>query len=348
MLLARQIARSLEQGRDGPLSSVIATGWGEIARRRLVKELRFRPGASVLAVGGATLGGSGKTPLALACTEVLATLGARVAFVGHAYGARPGAARIVRVDDDLRVVGDEALLAARTLASLGVPVIVAPSRQAALDLALMHADIAVLDGVAQVAPVPAHLALLAVDGARPWGAGRCPPCGDLRAPERDLLEVCDRVVSFGAMSTLTGQRAGVDADVLEARCAGAWAADVLLDWDTLGRRRVGLWTSLARPERVVGMLQSYGIRTVVTMAQGDHEVATARSQRELIERGRAVGVEVWVSTPKCALSLPPTLGEVPVAILRRELTLPTGLTEALSRLRMQSQAVDAGRNGLVL
>jgi tetraacyldisaccharide 4'-kinase len=328
MPLARQIAQSLEEGRDGPLSSVIAAGWGRLAARRLVKDLSFPPRARVLAIGGSTLGGSGKTPLALASTEYLAQLGARVAFVGHAYRARPNAARIVRVDDDLGVVGDEALLAARTLAPLGIPVVVAPNRQAALDLALTHADVVVLDGVAQIGPVAAHLALLAVDGARPWGAGRCPPCGDLRAPERALLAVCDRVVAFGATVPLEGR----PVDVVETRSAGAWAGDVLLDWDALRERRVGLWASLGRPERVVETLRSHGIRPVVTIGQGDHTVATASMCRQLVEQGLAVGVDVWVSTPKCALSLPPTLADVPMAVLARELTLPTRLKETLSRL----------------
>jgi hypothetical protein len=133
----------------------------------------WREGARVIAVGGSTLGGSGKTPLAIACADALHRAGERVALVGHAYRGRPGRPRFVSVGDDVGEVGDEALECAARLAPYGVPVVVAETRQRALDLALEVADVAVVDGLGQAKPRRASLALLAVDAASPWGAGRC-------------------------------------------------------------------------------------------------------------------------------------------------------------------------------
>ncbi len=124
----------------------------------------------MVAVGGATLGGSGKTPLAIACAEAMAD-GARVAYVAHGYRARPErAARRHAVDDDVATVGDEALVAARALAGRA-SVVVAPSRQAALELAAERADVVVLDGVLQTHTAPRHaLSPRRSTPIDPWGA----------------------------------------------------------------------------------------------------------------------------------------------------------------------------------
>src|SRR5580700_9814061 len=163
------ISRALEEGRSrGSMARATAQVWCHVAARRVVRSLEVPRGVRVVAVGGATLGGSGKTPLAIACARELAACGARVALVGHAYRARPGRARRALPDDGLAEVGDEALLAARSLGS-EVPVVVAPSRSLAVAEAARQADVLVLDGVLQIAPVRAALALLAVAAVEPWG-----------------------------------------------------------------------------------------------------------------------------------------------------------------------------------
>src|SRR5271155_2411411 len=117
------VARHLEEGRyRGAISRSLSLAWGEVSTRTLVRTLVVPGHVRVVAVGGATLGGSGKTPLAIACARELARQGARVAFVGHAYRARPGRARVVLPSDALDEVGDEALVAALELAGEGVAV----------------------------------------------------------------------------------------------------------------------------------------------------------------------------------------------------------------------------------
>jgi tetraacyldisaccharide-1-P 4'-kinase len=166
--------------------------------RSTFRRLAVPGGVPVVAVGGATFGGSGKTPLAIACAAELARAGARVVLVGHAYRADPQRARFVLPGDALGDVGDEALLAARALEPAGARVVVAPSRQQAIAHAVRGADVLVLDGVAQLAPSRAALALLALDAVDPWGGRPClPPVGRLRAPRSTLLAACDAVVPVG-------------------------------------------------------------------------------------------------------------------------------------------------------
>ena len=297
MAPVRIFAQALEDGwLDGRLARAAEGAWGRVATRRLVKTLTWRDGARVVAIGGATLGGSGKTPLAIACARAFAEGGARVALVGHAYRGRAGLhgpARVVTPADRVGDVGDEALACVRALPA--VPVVVAPTRQAALDLALTLADVAILDGVHQTSP-RAWLALLAVDAISPWGAGACPPCGDLRAPREELLHLADRVVPIAGISR------------------GAFVDGHLVPWGVLRQKSVGLVTALARPTRVLATLRAHAVEPRLVRTFSDH--------------GRfrvpfAAGIDLWLTTSKCRESLMRSAREgVALGVIDYELALP--------------------------
>lgn len=314
------VARALEEGAfTGPLARAASRLWEGVSARGVVRALDFPAHVRVVAVGGATLGGSGKTPLAIACARELArtcSSGARVAFVGHAYGARPGRPRVVSTSDPLQLVGDEALVAAAELqpASVPVPVIVGPDRASAVALASRLADVLVLDGVAQTHPVRATLALLAVDPEEPWGrAVAVPPCGDLRAPVEALLEAADAVVP------------AVEDD------------DVPFPWEALRGARVGLVSALARPHRVLRSLARRGVVPRVVVRARDH---TSVAARNLLEHERSEApVDVWVATRKCSLHVPrPTL------VLPHAILLPPWLRSALANFGRALTPANAGNN----
>jgi tetraacyldisaccharide 4'-kinase len=285
----------------------------------VVRRLALPPGARVVAVGGATLGGSGKTTLAVACAAELARAGARVALVGHAYRASPAAARVVEGADAIEDVGDEALLAARALGPLGARVVVAPSRAAAVRLAARAAEVLVLDGVAQTAPARASLALLAVDAVEPWGRVRAlPPRGDLRAPVAALLGACNLVVRVGDANELGDCRR--EEPYAEVRSRGAWVGADLLTWDALRAARVGFVSALARPGRVTRAIERRGVRVRVAIRAADHGPVPMRALREAHDKG---GVDLWLATPKCALHL--EAGVVPFARLDHCVSLAPSL-----------------------
>jgi tetraacyldisaccharide 4'-kinase len=326
------VARTLERGHlRGPAARLLSAAWGLVASHGVVRPLPFPPGVRVVTIGGATLGGSGKTPLAIACALELAAQrgGEDVALVGHAYRGDPRRPRVVSPhEDDLREVGDEALLAARVLAPAGVPVVVAPRRADALALAAERARVLVVDGVAQTRPVRASLALLAVDAAEPWGrAGAVPPAGDLRAPRASLLAACDRVV-----------RVGTD-PLADARLVsrGAWLGGSLLPWDVLARLRLGLLSALARPDRIVRGLASRGVALQATVRAPDHGPFDWRSSRATGSRHL---VDLWLASPKCALHLTgielERFARAPLATLDYRLVLSPRVREALALLDRRS------------
>jgi tetraacyldisaccharide 4'-kinase len=310
------LARLLEGGRLAtPVTRALAHFHATFARNAVARPLNVAaPAIVTITVGGATIGGSGKTRVALACARELARLGARVVLVGHAYRAAPQSARVVAATDRLELVGDEALLCARELADMPTArVVVGPTRQAAVDLAVSLSpgiDALVLDGPLQLAPVKATLALLAVDATAPWGAGHVLPAGDLRAPREALLAAADSVVEVDA--TPSGA-------FLHGRAFALTDLAALL-----APRRIGLFTAIARPERLARALATAGIQPSIVVRASDHGPLTPRLRRQLLEGG----ADLWLATAKCALHLE-GLDDLHVAVLDGRTMLPTSTVLAL-------------------
>jgi len=269
-------------------------------------------------VGGATLGGSGKTRVALACVQELARLGANVVLIGHAYRAAPARARVVSARDSLADVGDEALACARALASeQRARVVVGPTRQSAVDLVAALAprvDVIVIDGPLQLAPERSSLALLAVDADAPWGAGEVAPVGDLRAPRAALLANADHLVSVKA--TPAAATLG-DRTVTLASLAALHHAS-----------RVGLFTAIARPARLERALERAGLAPHVVVRVADHGPMTDQARRRMGE----AQVDLWVATSKCAVHLEGEELGRPLAILDGSMALLPLIVEELARL----------------
>jgi tetraacyldisaccharide-1-P 4'-kinase len=286
-IVIRSIARALEDGRFARLRALERV-WGPIAARAIVRPLDVPDHVLAITVGGATIGGSGKTTVAIACARVLAA-SRRVALIGHAYGARAREARVVRPDDALEEVGDEALVGARALPE--VTVIVARRKQEAIDRAVREGATAiVLDGPLRVRAARA-IAILAVDAVEPWSRGHVLPAGDLRARPADLLAAADHVVRV----------------------------DASFDLPALPAARIGLFTALARPDRVVRTLAAKGVALAARIEAPDHGPAPPRS--------RFTGADVWLATPKCALHL--EARGIPHVVIAPKLVLPRTLASQL-------------------
>jgi tetraacyldisaccharide 4'-kinase len=321
----------------------------------------------VIGVGGATLGGSGKSNTAVAIAQVLAARGARVALVGHAYRAQPGRARWVKLDDAVAAVGDEALAAARELTLCGVRVAVAPVRQAALELAATAADCVVVDGLLQAGPTRLFRSLLVLDGERPWGNGHCPPAGDLRAPPADLLRAADAVLLTGphaqtrttqdsdalarletlahpptaAQRVLSGSAGSLERSHEREPQKPVHRVTTVVDLartlvengmsvDELRAQRTGLLLAIARPERVLRSLAELGVVPSVTWLYGDHQAPSAAElERRAAQLGRA-GPRLWLTTAKCATKLPAQIAGSPVLALAHTCELSPELISWLS------------------
>jgi tetraacyldisaccharide 4'-kinase len=316
------IARALELGRwDGIVTRALASAWAPVAARGLVRPAIVPAPIAVVCVGGATLGGSGKTRLAIACARALAEDGARVVLVGHAYRSARRNACVVSIgtrgdvhESTLEEVGDEALVCARSLLASGVRVVVGPTRQSAIDHATtLSPDVIVLDGPLRISRSGRILSLLAVDADQPWGSRHLPPAGDLRATREALVACADHVVPVDATPTAVRWESGLRAPVT-----------------SLAGMRLGLFTAIARPGRLIDKLQELGARLEEIVSVSDHGPMTAGARATLLSSGcRRVDVDAWIATEKCALHLGEALRHPRFGTLESCLSLSSSVRRAL-------------------
>jgi tetraacyldisaccharide 4'-kinase len=154
----------------------------------------------VVVIGNITVGGSGKTPLAIALAEALATRGWRPGIVSRGYGADSLEPRAVGAGADADAVGDEPVLLGRT----GFPVWIGGDRpRAARGLLAAHPEcnVVITDDGLQHYALARDMEIAVVDASRGLGNGLSLPAGPLREP-RSRLREADAVVLLGG--TVTG------------------------------------------------------------------------------------------------------------------------------------------------
>jgi tetraacyldisaccharide 4'-kinase len=199
--------------------------------RRLLYLARLLPsrsaGIPVVAIGNLTVGGAGKTPLAIHVAELLKARGWTPVIVSRGYGGTVTSARSVSLASDPAEVGDEPVLMARRS---GCPVWVGPDRAAvALRLRDEHpdCDVIVLDDGLQHYALRRDIEIAVVD-ARGFGNGFLLPAGPLREPRTRLWTV-DAVVAHGTDAVkgyamhLAGEELHRATDARERKPLGAFA-----------------------------------------------------------------------------------------------------------------------------
>jgi tetraacyldisaccharide 4'-kinase len=271
----------------------------------------------VVGIGGATLGGSGRTPLVLACAEWLSSR-ARVAVIAHGYGGVRGHVRCVQSADRAEEVGDESVFLARRLPTCAVWV--GPSRAETMHAAAHDADILIVDGLLQTRPTRLALSLLAVHEESPWGSGAALPAGDLRAAPSRLVQATDHMVRIGGVDAALTLSLSPWGDPLPQK-----HAQTLLGLSHYaGEARVGLFLSVARPKRVQTQLAHVAFE--VSIEAPDHRPGVRANAL------RAASVDAWVMTEKCFVGL--AAHERPRArtiVLRQHLTLSEALCQTLQQ-----------------
>lgn len=290
---------ALEAALLGPLASL----YGAAAARRMERPGR-RADRPVICVGNFTLGGAGKTPMALAVAEILAERGLRPAFLSRGYGGR--LAGPVRVDADRHRaadIGDEPLLLARA-----APTVVARDRPAGARLCIaLGADAVVMDDGLQNPSLVKDLALAVVDGETGIGNGRVFPAGPLRAPLAAQWRRLHALVIVGegrAGAALGEEARRRGLPVLAARLA----PDPVVA-EKLRRRRVLAFAGIGRPEKFFRTLEALGAEVVRRRAFADHHPYPERELAALSAEAEAAGLDLVTTEKDLARIGPPRPGQ---------------------------------------
>lgn len=190
----------VRSGAPAPIARALLTPvswvWAAATARRIARAQPFDPGVPVICVGGLTVGGTGKTPVAQALLKRLQARGVEAHGLSRGYGGR--LVGPVRVDPAVHAaadVGDEPLMLAAE-----APVWVSRDRPAgAAAAAAAGARALVLDDGHQNPSLKKTLSLVVVDGETrggewPFGDGSVFPAGPMREPLAKGLARADAVV----------------------------------------------------------------------------------------------------------------------------------------------------------
>ncbi|TCD16648.1 tetraacyldisaccharide 4'-kinase [Oricola cellulosilytica] len=274
-----------------PLSWV----YGSIARMRMDRARPRSVAAPVLCIGNLTVGGSGKTPTAIALAKAARKGGFTPGFLARGYGGTHQKPHRVDADQDsAKAVGDEPLLLART-----APTVIARNRGAgARQLVDCGVNFIVMDDGFQSRTVHIDYSVITIDARRGVGNGAVIPAGPLRAPLVDQMRHANAVLRIGDGDAGDGiVRAAARAAKPSYRARLAPRGH-----DSLSRKRVLAFAGIGDPGKFYDTLTQAGCWISAKRDFPDHHVYTARDARDLLDQAAAQGL-LLVTTEKDAVRL---------------------------------------------
>ena len=273
----------------------LSRGGAAITARRVARP-GWRAPVPVVCCGNATVGGAGKTTLALDLAHRLRTLGLAVHVLLRGHGGSAKGPRRVRHDDPASVTGDEAQLLAAV-----APTWTGADRAASARTAIAAgADVLLMDDGLQNPSLVKTLSLLTIDGATGFGNGRVLPAGPLREPAAIAAARCQAAILIGR--DLTGALARLPPELPVLRAHLQSGPEIA----RLSGHRVLAFAGLAIPAKFFAALDRAGVDLAGTVAFPDHHPFTPRDLARLVDRAAASGA-ILATTPKDAVRLPPAM-----------------------------------------
>jgi tetraacyldisaccharide 4'-kinase len=215
----------------------------------------FDSGIPVICIGNLTAGGSGKTPVAIAVADILRQRGQKPFFLTRGYGGSEKGPALASRAHSAVVMGDEALLLARSAQT-----VVARDRASGARLAKEKGATAlVMDDGHQNFGLRKTLSLVVVDAETGFGNGCMIPAGPLREPVRQGLARADAVVLVGDGAP---DLQGLNGPVLRAH--------LVADATSFTDKPVFAFAGIGRPEKFVASLKSAGAQVMGSCFFADH------------------------------------------------------------------------------
>lgn len=248
----------------------------------------------VICVGNLSVGGTGKTPTALALAERLIARGHRPHFLSRGYGGRAhGPLRVDPSQHDCALIGDEALLLAEV-----APTWVARDRLAgARAAASAGAELVIMDDGLQNLRIRPDVALVVVDGEVGFSNHRLLPAGPLRESVAGGLRRASAVIRIGADRSGVARQLPASLPLIEAELRPGCGATALAG------RKVLAFAGIGRPAKFFATLAATGAAVIETVAFADHHRYRRAEIEDLLGRAERLGA-VCVTTAKDAVRLP--------------------------------------------
>lgn len=274
----------------------------------------------VISVGNLTVGGTGKTPMALWLCQRFLERGRKPAVLSRGYKASEEG------------IADELLMISKRCPE--AVAIANPNRAAAGQLAVEGYAVraAVLDDGFQHRRVGRDLDIVLVDATEPFGYGYMLPRGLLREPVANLRRAeavvvtrCDQVEP-GKLADLDARirQINTKAPLIHATHTPVGFVDLEgREIDSPAGGRIGCFAGIAQPEAFVDTLKSMKLDVADVRFWPDHHVYTTADVEIIRSWVRDARLDVLVTTEKDAVKLSAldAAWPVPVASLRVEIEM---------------------------
>ena len=266
--------------------------YGAIAGSRMDMAEPPRMDIPVLCVGDLTVGGAGKTPVAIALAKTARRAGYSPGFLSRGYGGGVSHPRLVDTAKDTAWhSGDEPLLLAAH-----APTAVTANRKAGIDLLMgQGCDFAIMDDGFQSARIKIDFALIVVDSNRGIGNGHVIPGGPLRAPLKVQLRHASAILTMGsgdAAEKVIRNAAQAGKPLYSARTR-------VINPKKYSGGRYFAFAGIGNPGKFFDTVKSLGGQLVQTREFGDHHAYTDEDIRELTSAAEAEDLQL-ITTEKDA------------------------------------------------
>lgn len=290
------------------LLSPLAAIWTAVGNRRMRRTTPHRMDIPVICIGNATLGGAGKTPVALDLAQRLQAAGATPHFLSRGYGGRQYGP--IQVDPDTHEaddVGDEPLLLARV-----APTWVARDRIAGANAAqAAGASHIIMDDGFQNPTLHKDFSFLVIDAGAGFGNGCVVPAGPLRESGAAALSRAQAVILLG-----DGPAPGFDADQSPVPVLRAGIVACLPSSLSPGTACLA-FAGIGRPEKFFQTARDLGLTVAETQSFADHYRYRPSDFKIMLTIAKALEA-VLISTEKDYVRIPKSFRDlvtpIPIAI----------------------------------
>ncbi|MCH2037392.1 MAG: tetraacyldisaccharide 4'-kinase, partial [Rickettsiales bacterium] len=229
----------------------------------------------IICIGNATMGGSGKTPVAMKIASLLVSSGKSVVFLSKGYGGTISSATLVDPEQHTaKQVGDEPLLLCRI-----APVVIAKNRiEGVMQAESLNPDVIIMDDGLQNPTLTKNLSILVVDNDYLFGNERIFPSGPLREPIYSALSKVKAVIAIGdtpnqKLVPYTGTKKTIHASILPN-----------FTLPSTQQRNVVAFAGIGRPDKFFDMLEKNGYNVKEKIYFPDHYYYTAADETTLHQK----------------------------------------------------------------
>lgn len=269
----------------------VAAAYAYFGRRRIKRTTAAHASVPVICIGNLTLGGTGKTPTAIAVAEIITGWGLKPVFLTRGYGGTVKGP--LKVDtQDAADIGDET-----ALLSTHATTIVSRDRPAGATLAVRTgADVIIMDDGFQNPTLHKDFSIVVVDGGVMFGNERVFPAGPLREPVSAGLSRAQAVLIVNPSNTTPPLPVSFTGQVLMARIKPKANPNI--------SGRCIAFAGIGRPDKFFATLRELNTDVVATHAFPDHYPYAPQQIETLLAQAAAQNARV-ITTAKDAVRLLP-------------------------------------------